>query len=227
MVLISFSWVMLYETIPCFCYLVPGLKWRNQLLSPIMMLWRNSLPSAAYSSSNCKETFCWCLCSNRKWWAQQAQTFQYSKPSTTPWTTWRLMSICCHFSGTCPSSLISSLIFPLFLLVEGVHGQSLQVVRRCVFLSLKAFTNPMSLLVHMQASPYAQWICEWTSVPPEREILSLHIAKKCLNQILHHIIIWPHISHTAILLGISSYIHYIRDFQYDLHILSVQYVPVM
>jgi hypothetical protein len=53
-----------------------------------------------------------------------------------------------------------------------------------VFLSLKGFTNPTSLLVQMQTSPYAQWICAWTSVPPELEILSLHIAKKYLNQTL-------------------------------------------
>jgi hypothetical protein len=37
------------------------------------------------------------------------------------------VNLCCHFPITCPS-LMSSLIFPLFLLVEAVHGQPLQVV---------------------------------------------------------------------------------------------------
>jgi hypothetical protein len=90
-----------------------------------MILWRNSLPSAAYSSNNCKETFCWCLCSNRKWWAHRAQTLQYSKTSTTPWTTWCLISISAAISLSQVLPLWWN-IYPSFLLVEAVHGQPLQ-----------------------------------------------------------------------------------------------------
>lgn len=132
-VLTSFSWAMLHDdTIPCFCYLVSGLKWRSQLLSLTMMLWRNSLPSAAYSSSNCKEFLLMFVLQQKVMSSAGTnfpifQTFHHPLDHMVPY-----VNLCCHFPVTCPSSLMSSLIFLSFLLVQAVHGQPLQVVWQCL-----------------------------------------------------------------------------------------------
>jgi hypothetical protein len=132
-VLTSFSWAMLHDTIPCFCYVVPGLKWRNQLLSPIMMLWRNS----AFSSillQLVQGNFLLMFVLQQKVMSSADtnfpifQTFHHPLDHMVSY-----VNFCWHFPVTCPSSLMRSLIFPSFLLVEAVLGQPLHVVRRCLY----------------------------------------------------------------------------------------------
>lgn len=136
-VLTSFSRATLYDTIPWFCSLVPGLKWWNQLLSPIMMLWRNSLPPAAYSFQQLQGNFLLMFVLQQKMMSSVGTNFPIFQTFHHPLDHMVLyVNLCCHFPVTWPSSLISSLIFPSFLLVEAVQGQPLQVIWRCLCSSL-------------------------------------------------------------------------------------------
>jgi hypothetical protein len=110
-----------------------------------MMLWRNSLPSAAYSFCKCKETFWWCLCSNRKWWVQRHKLSSIPNlpPPPGPYGALyqSLLPFPCHMS-------FLSYELTYFSLISLGRGSSWTTTTGCsamsVFPSLKGFTNPMS-----------------------------------------------------------------------------------
>jgi hypothetical protein len=89
----------------------------------------------------------------------QAQTFHLFHDCTLPF-----FKPCCHFPDLCIILFCSTHTFyPLFLLVEAVHGQLLWGWSLMSVPVFKVVYHCVTLLVAMQSSPYACWSCVWMS----------------------------------------------------------------